>query len=524
MQAPIRLVLLYLLVTLLACAVAWALSHRYRRTLARLMRAPAGLGATRVDAVTTAVGVAQATAELPTWLAPPLPTLESWRRAEWRVIGLLVGLSLLIAGSRSMLLQALEPTGPWHMSSWALLTAVFAWPVLPAVAEVQRWSRWQLAGALVAWLAASLMLATLRPPEPMPASALLSWLAGAIAPPAFACWLMTVNPVRASAPWLWPPLATVAFAALFVFDLLLRAIEPHLEALLARPAWLDPSWLAVALALAVTAAAPWPLARYARWLASAYARRRVTELMVVFAAAWTLGLMWDVLAHGPLMLLPLLWLPLVMAVLEHRMPQRPAAAPTLLVLRVFRQDAGVCALLDDVIGRWRAVGNTVLIAGTALEHQPTRAADLFDYLDGQLVTRFVQRVMDVPQRLAGFEWRPDNEGRFRVNDCYCHDQSWQVALAALVQRADLVLMDLRGFQPGDAGCRFQLGVLARASHVTRVVVLGDDHTDLAVARADAAGAPPRRFVWIDLGTSAPSRRELSQRVRAALVGALSARR
>jgi hypothetical protein len=525
MPAQARLVALYVLVTLLACLAAWALWRRYRETLARLTLVPLGRGAARADALTTAVGVAQATAELPTWLAPTVPTLQSWRREEWRLISLFAGLSLLMAGTHAVLVQALALEVPWSGSRWALLTAVFAWPVLAAVAELQRWSRPQLSGALLGWFASAFVLAVMQPAEAQPARAVLLGLAIEIGPPALALMLLLTLPsTRAAGPWLWPPLALIAFTALFVFEGMARLSERWWDGRLAWLAGFDPSWFLVPLALCTAALAWWPLSRFARWLADAYARRRVSDLVIVFGAAWMLSLGWDALARGPIVLLPLLWLPLVMAVLEHRAPKRAPAAPTLLVLRVFRQDAEVSALFDDVIARWRTVGNTVLVAGTELSEQSVDAADLFDYFDGQLVARFVQQAPEVPQRLAAFEWRPDTEGRFRVNECYCHDHGWQVALAALVQRADLVLTDLRGFQPNDAGCRFELAVLARASHVTRVVVLTDDHTDVAVARADAARAPPRRFVWIDLGTSSPSRRQLARRVREALAGALSGRR
>jgi hypothetical protein len=200
-----------------------------------------------------------------------------------------------------------------------------------------------------------------------------------------------------------------------------------------------------------------------------------------------------------------------------------AAPPVLLVLRVFKQDANVSALFEDVVERWRAVGNTVLIAGTDLVDQTLDAADLFDFIDGRLAARFVRSAREVPQRLAAFDWAPDAEGRYRVNECYCQDSTWQAALAALVQRADLVLMDLRGFQAHNAGCRLELGVVARAARVQRVVVLTDPSTDLVTARSDAAAAPDGRFVWVELGAKT-TRRSAARRVIAALAGTFDGQR
>ena len=82
---------------------------------------------------------------------------------------------------------------------------------------------------------------------------------------------------------------------------------------------------------------------------------------------------------------------------------------------------------------------------------------------------------------------------------YCFDTTWQAALTALVQRADVVLMDLRGFHARNAGCRHELGVLSLAAPVQRVVLLHDNRTDPATAASDIAAAPGRRFVWVDAG-------------------------
>ena len=70
------------------------------------------------------------------------------------------------------------------------------------------------------------------------------------------------------------------------------------------------------------------------------------------------------------------------------------------------------------------------------------------------------------------------------------------ALAALVQRSDVVLMDLRGFQAHNAGCVHELQTLAPTPRLGRVAVLVDDQTDRVAADAAAAAAPPGRFVWL----------------------------
>ena len=172
------------------------------------------------------------------------------------------------------------------------------------------------------------------------------------------------------------------------------------------------------------------------------------------------------------------------------------------MLRVFQHDARIQALFDEVIERWRLSGNTVLIAGTDLLDRTIDADDIFTFIDGRLASRFIVSPADVAARLAAFDLAPDAEGRFRINECYCHDSTWQAARAALVERSDVVLMDLRSFRSHNEGCRHELGVLSKAARIRRVVVLTDGDTD-RIAALDATATAQEKFVWLD--TSRPDR-------------------
>jgi hypothetical protein len=166
------------------------------------------------------------------------------------------------------------------------------------------------------------------------------------------------------------------------------------------------------------------------------------------------------------------------------------------VLRVFQQDKNVQDLFDRVIERWRLTGNTVLIAGTDLLERTIDAENIFTFIDGRLGERFIQSPADIPRRLADFEWQPDVEGRYRINECYCHDTTWQLALADLIRFSDVVLMDLRNFVEQNKGCLHELQVLASTPGLHRVVVLINDQTQLIPAQAAVAKAPDGRFVWL----------------------------
>jgi hypothetical protein len=146
-----------------------------------------------------------------------------------------------------------------------------------------------------------------------------------------------------------------------------------------------------------------------------------------------------------------------------------------------------------------------MIAGTDLADRTLDADDIFQFLDKKLAQRFIVSPTDVARRIDAFDMAADIDGRYRVNECYCHDTTWQDALQALVRYSDVVLMDLRGFQAHNAGCRYEIATLARASRKLNVVVLTDGRTDRTVAQAAIASGQQERFTWIDVSHSNASK-------------------
>jgi hypothetical protein len=201
-------------------------------------------------------------------------------------------------------------------------------------------------------------------------------------------------------------------------------------------------------------------------------------------------------ASAAAMYLPLLWIPLVMWAASRLRPAR-RCPPTLLVLRVFQQDTQAQSLFDQVVERWRLSGNTVMIAGTDLVDRTLDADDVFQFLDGKLAQRFISSPADVPRRIRELDMAADVDGRFRVNECYCRDTTWQDTLQALVHHSDVVLMDLRGFQAHNAGCRYELSTLTHALCPLRVIVLVDGRTDKAAAQETVASGQYERFTWVE---------------------------
>jgi hypothetical protein len=95
----------------------------------------------------------------------------------------------------------------------------------------------------------------------------------------------------------------------------------------------------------------------------------------------------------------------------------------------------------------------------------------------------------------------DFDGRYRVDDFFCHDDTWQMVLKRLSRESDAVLMDLRGLKPENQGCVFEINELLNVVPLDRVVFVVDATTDLGFLRrtftngwaALAAGSPNRRL-------------------------------
>jgi hypothetical protein len=490
-----KLLTILMLAVLLSSMAAWVIAYRYRKAMQRLMRSPAGAAAVHAPSVQ----VPAATLSAPAWTS-----LADNRRAGWRLSLLLIALSVLLAVSSAATWMWLafpgEALPPKRVATVALL---HLWPVIPALGLMWRWTRRRLMGVLALWCVFCFVVLLWRSIEPRPLQ-LVMGLAYEIGPAmVMVALLLLGSATRAIAPWLLLPLAGLVWASIMGIDALDLMVQQQSPLLLAMSGWVGAYEVMLAFALLPWLIAWWPLRRLGRLLGLAYARQWFSELMVVFTTVWAISLLERAVVVGSsagfsavAMFWPLLWIPAVMGLYKAVQPRR-GRPPTLLVLRVFQRDAEVQSLFDHVIERWRLSGNTVMIAGTDLADRTIDADDIFTFLDRRLASRFIHAPADVAPRIAAFDMTPDLDGRYRVNECYCHDTTWQDALQALVRISDVVLMDLRGFQTHNAGCRYELDTLAQSPRVLRVVVLFDAQTDRAAAAAAIGQGNADRFVWLD---------------------------
>lgn len=499
-----------------AAAAAW-LAGRYRRAMLRLMTAPPP----QRDAAPP-----PRPAPPPAAAGPARFDLDLNRRRNRRLALLLVVISALLGLSTGAFELLVVHTDPgFGLQRWLLLGVVYSWPVVPTLGLLWRWSVWRTMAAVAAYLLCLVPVILLGSNAAQTVAMVSGWLASTTVLPLLSLLgLAASGRIRAIAPLLFPAAVVLVGASLLGLGwaaTLVDAPPPTLLAVLEAIGAIPTLLLFIAAPWAIGI---WPVIGVLRLIAGAYRRKRFSELAYLVGLFWAVVLIAMALpgthsaglaAFG--IVLVWLWIPLGFALARPWLVPS-AAPPTLLVLRVFRRDAAVEALFDAVTERWRATGNTVLIAGTDLVSRTLDADDLFVFLSRRLGERFIRQPDDIPRRLAEFDLAADHDGRYRINECYCGDATWQGALQALLAHSNAVLMDLRDFRAENGGCRFELGELARARHLQQVVILFNAQTDRATAEADL-GEAAARVHWVDM--SRPQRRT-DRAVLAALLSPASA--
>ena len=166
----------------------------------------------------------------------------------------------------------------------------------------------------------------------------------------------------------------------------------------------------------------------------------------------------------------------------------PEPGMRLLVLRVFGFRGRSEKLFDSVGERWRFRGGVAMIAGTDLAARTIDPDDTLAFLAGDLSSRFVQGPHDLNERLKRMDESRDPDGRFRVAEFFCHENTWSDTLAALLGRSDAILMDLRGFSQRNSGCIIELNQLKAQQRLGDTVFVVDANTDLKLL-ASTVGTP-----------------------------------
>jgi len=154
-----------------------------------------------------------------------------------------------------------------------------------------------------------------------------------------------------------------------------------------------------------------------------------------------------------------------------RIPKR------LLLLRPFNDGRLRSNLLDALDNSWRRIGTLDLVVGGDLAVRTVSGPVLESVLLGTVHRHFLHRIDEVDDCLARLPHRAALDGRFPLNELYCDPAVWQAAVTALADRADVVVMDLRGMRSGNRGALFELKMAVQRVELSRIVLLADRRTD-----------------------------------------------
>lgn len=460
--------------------------------------------------------------------ATPRPAADTGAALRWeqrtrrRVFAAAWGAALVAALPMSALYLVLGdlPLTPAHLYLKAAAYGCIAVPLTAVLCALpwRRTLRLALGTLLVSALLAVVLAMLQRPlygkaPSPDQALNFLIWLQYA----GFTLWLPLLLGLATGARRV-RGVAPVVLAGLLVFGLApllgtrltvwLTGTRAGAEWVLSGP-MLDAGFVLVALPVGLLAW--WRL----RVLARGYEAKRFSEVQLLARSWWLLLVGLDAIelvsAHGAGVALPVFAVAALVAALFgpllgwalRRAATGPRPPPrTLLVLRVFGDTARSEALFDRLVARWRWFGPVTMIAAPDVVARTVDPGDFLRFVAGDIASSFVTTQDDLERRLVTLDGAPDPDGRYRVNEFCCRDSSWQATVVQLIERADAVVMDLRGYGPQRAGCAFELGELARRRRAQQVVLLVDTSTDQThlQAQLDSAGTAPAR---VDIGRGEP---------------------
>lgn len=491
-----ELVYHFINVVVMTALVAPLILWRYRRAVLAGMMDPGGAALPLAPVIAPAPERAVATAAAASSPAAALAWEARMRKRIFiAVLAALLPSALLIA-AHGLLIDGL-PFTPAHVFLGAGITCSMAVPIFAVLTATSFWP------ALRLWLITLFTLAAF--------DVLLSVLQRPFygRAPSLDQAMNFIYFFQSAAETLWLPMALglaigarrvrgvapLAFAALLVFSLA-PLFGVRMTQWLAGMPW-SAGWVLAGPGLdAGIIVLALPLGLLAWWrvksLARGYQAKRFSDAQLLAHSWWLLVVASQtvelVAAHpGTASLLQTfavggvayLLLPFLLArALRWAQAGAPAPAPrTLLLLRVFGDTARTEALFDRTASRWQRFGPVTMIAAPDVGARMVDPGDLLRYASGDIATGFIKSEQELARQLAAMDVLPDGDGRYRVNEFYCRDDTWQATVVELIARADAVVMDLRGFTAERHGCEFELGELQTRCGAGRVVLVVDSSTD-----------------------------------------------
>ncbi|MFN2576920.1 MAG: hypothetical protein ABR607_04440 [Pyrinomonadaceae bacterium] len=483
---PIWMALILLVATALAWPISISLILFYRRAVWKSMRRGANVanpsGPTPAQQVSQPVSELQFVDSRETARISDLRVFKHLVRRPWRVamVYVFAGTTFALIMAAAVLLGLSE--GEFVLARLISLFWIYAWPIVLTINIIAAASwRPKIATVLIYFLMLASIVIAINAGSSEP-----NWTAhGTLwllynAPASLILFAFLNRRVRPVGPLVLIFLMVSAFGSLLVISLLASS-----EALMRLAANLGPSaeitFIALNL-LGFVLAAPfgWLILH---WIRKRYERKKTSDQAIAVDAIWLLFavVMSIQLSPNGLWACSGLFAFLVYKVVSvtglYFIRRSSDGNRKLLVLRVFSLGKRSQRLFRWLVTYWRYAGSVQLIAGTDLATDNLEPHEFLDFLSGKLGRRFINDPPTLDRKLAELDARPDHDGRFRVNEFFCHDHTWRHVLNRLVSDTDVVFMDLRGFSRRNGGCIFEINELINAVSLDRVQFVTDVTTD-----------------------------------------------
>ena len=151
--------------------------------------------------------------------------------------------------------------------------------------------------------------------------------------------------------------------------------------------------------------------------------------------------------------------------------------PKLLLLRVFSLGKRSEKLFDKLAKYWRNVGSIQLISGPDLATTTIEPHEFLDFIGGRLSRQFIGSSEVLEEHISNMDVKADSDLRYRVNEYFCYEDTWKVVLSRLANETDVVLMDLRGFNNDNDGCKFEIYEILNLQPANCIVFITDSTTN-----------------------------------------------
>ena len=305
--------------------------------------------------------------------------------------------------------------------------------------------------------------------------------------PTVLTWVILNTRVRPIGPTVVSSIFVSGILSIFLFWTLIYVFEELANALNTTIT----SEIILIIAVISLLATVWLAYKLALSIAYRYERKKTTELILSVDTIWIIFTYWlslfmiyrngDVKSWGWFAAGSLAFLAYkLITVLAFRILSKNALKNhpiDLLFLRVFGHQKRSERLLRNIGLYWRHIGNIQLIAGSDLALTNIEPHEFLTYLNGKTKTLFIKNQAEIEARFNSLDSEIDKDGRYRIHEFFCYDNTWRDTLKGLAKMNECVIMDLRGFSKDNSGVSFEIQQLIELVPLEKVLFMVDETTD-----------------------------------------------